>query len=286
MAMKVLITGANGMVARAVTNYCQTLGDDGRALTHADLDISNAAEVERQIGAMRPDAVLNCAAFTDVDGAETNVSQCFAVNSTGVENLAKACRENGSVFVTISTDYVFDGEKAGFYYPDDQPNPQSIYAKSKYEGELRAADANPDSIIVRSGWIFGHHGTNFLSVIPALLKKRQQIKVISDSFGTPTYADDLAKSLRQLAAKRTPGIYHIANAGPGTSYHGYAELVCRITELNPRFLDIVSKDSLRRPAPRPVNSRLAAADSQPPLPSWRNALERFLATELEKFGIW
>src|SRR5687768_738577 len=125
--MKVVITGANGMVARAVQKYCSSLGDDAAGLARAELDISDRDAVLACIGELRPDAVINCAAFTDVDGAETREAECFAVNSTGVENLAEACRLAHSAFVTISTDYVFDGSNTGFYTQRDTPNPLGVY---------------------------------------------------------------------------------------------------------------------------------------------------------------
>jgi dTDP-4-dehydrorhamnose reductase len=144
--------------------------------------------------------VLNCAAYTDVDGAESNPEAARLANTLGVENLAASSKSVGSRFVTISTDYVFDGENSGFYTEEDIPNPRGVYAITKYEGEVAAARANPESVIVRSGWIYGHGGTNFLSVMHTLLGQGKKIKAIGDAYGTPTFASDLAKRLRELAA--------------------------------------------------------------------------------------
>jgi dTDP-4-dehydrorhamnose reductase len=268
------------MVARAAAKYCRSLGDDVAALTHADLDIADGDAVFATIDRIRPSIVLNCAAYTNVDGAETSVDVCYSANAAGPENLAAASKEFGSVFVTISTDYVFDGERDGFYTEDDEPNPQSVYAKSKYEGELRAASVNPGAVIVRSGWIYGEHGTNFLSAVCGLLANRKRITAIEDSFGTPTYAHDLAVRLRELAHPDAKGIFHVTNAGPGTSFFEFSKEVANIAGFDPDSIEPISKDSLKRPAPRPVNSRLASRRDGElglvPLRDWKTALSEYV----------
>ena len=196
--MKLLITGANGMVARATAKFCESIGDEVSALTRQELDISDQMPVFDLFEREKFDAVINCAAYTDVDGAETNEEKCFAANVAGVENLAHAAKRNDCIFLTISTDYVFDGAKTDFYTQKDTPNPQGIYARAKLEGEIRARNAYARSIIVRSGWIYGTGGTNFLSVMHELLADGKKIKAIYNSYGTPTFADDLAKRLREL----------------------------------------------------------------------------------------
>lgn len=278
--MKILITGANGMVARAAVEYCRSVGDEVLALTRADLDIADPDAVLAVIGNARPDAVLNCAAYTNVDGAETDKRTCFNVNADGVENLAIACRSVDAGFVTISTDYVFDGLNGGFYTQRDTPNPQGIYAKSKREGEIRASYAYSRSIVVRTGWIYGQGGTNFLSVMANLLGDGKVVHAISDSYGTPTYAHDLAKRLRQLAEADLPCVFHVTNRGTGCSYLGFAEKVCEIAGFDPGLLRPTSKNDLKRPAPRPESSKLACLLSErlgfEPLQDWENALKEFL----------
>ena len=279
--MKVLITGARGMVARAAIAHCSDLGDEVVALTRRELDISSREDVFRIFELHRPEAVLNCAAYTDVDGAESHEELSNAANALGPENLAVATNEFGSTLVTISTDYVFDGTKDGFYTQDDVPNPQSAYAKSKFEGELRAASANPDSIIVRSGWIYGHGGTNFLSVLPTLLAAGRHLKAIDDAFGTPTFAVDLAVRLRELATKKVSGIFHAANSGPGTSYFEFSRRMAALMGMNDELLTPVSNDELKRPAVRPRNSRLRCNKSEAlgfaQMQDWEIALEQFLS---------
>lgn len=284
--MRVLITGANGMVARAAIANCRAQDDEVIALTRQQLDISDRDAVFRTFEYEKPDAVLNCAAYTDVDGAETNSEACFAANAVGPENLALASKEHGAVFVTISTDYVFGGEKEGFYTQDDTPNPQSVYAKAKLEGEQRSQAANPRSIIVRSGWIFGEGGTNFLSVMHRFLGDGKPIKTIRDSFGTPTFAGDLAARLRVLAVLGEPGIFHVVNSGLGTSYLGFAEMVGEIGGFDAALIEPVSKDDLKRPAARPANSRLACLRSNAlglkSLPEWQEGLKAFLKAGQQK----
>ncbi|MBK6751066.1 MAG: dTDP-4-dehydrorhamnose reductase [Acidobacteria bacterium] len=279
--MKVLITGANGMVARAAIEYCRSIGDEVTALTRRQLDISSRSSVDTAFEKFGPEIVLNCAAYTDVDGAESNEEVAYRANAVGVENLAAACAKHSAVFITISTDYVFDGAKDDLYSASDTPNPRGIYARSKLEGELLAAAANPNSIIVRSGWIYGHGGTNFLSVMHKLLADGKRIKAIRDSFGTPTFADDLAKRLRDMASSDRKDIIHVTNLGSGTSYLGFAEKLCEIGGYDSDLLESVNNDDLKRPAPRPSNSRLENTEiaGLPPMPYWDDALYRFIKSE-------
>lgn len=274
------------MVARATIDRCHSLGDDVLAFTRAELDIADRPAVFECLTKVRPDTVINCAAFTDVDGAEANREASYAANADGVENLAIGCGEIGAKLVTISTDYVFDGANPGFYTEIDDPNPQGVYAESKYEGEKRASGSNPAAIVVRSGWIYGSGGTNFLSVMHSLLADGKRITAIRDSYGTPTYAGDLAERLRRLAELDHAGIFHAANSGDGTSYLGFAQEVCRNGGWDPSLIESVENADLKRPAPRPVSSKLAsvreAETGLGPMPEWRDALARFLDLESKK----
>ncbi len=277
--MKILVTGANGMVARAVIDFCRAQGDDVLACTRESLNISDRKSVFTVLKNQKPDAVINCAAYTDVDGSEVNIDRCYAANAIGVENLALAAKEIDAGFITISTDYVFDGAKDGFYTQRDTPNPLSVYAKAKFEGEILARNAYARSIIVRSGWIYGKSGTNFLSVMNRLLVEGQPVKAISDSYGTPTFAKDLAKRMRELAELDLPGVYHITNSG-GTSYADFARKVCDLKGFDHNLIEDVSFANLKRPAPRPVNSKLACLFSEKiglsPMQNWEQALAEFL----------
>ncbi|HTK37206.1 MAG TPA: dTDP-4-dehydrorhamnose reductase [Pyrinomonadaceae bacterium] len=281
--MKIIITGAKGMVAQAAIDHCGSIGDEVFGLARQELNIADRDVVLEKLTEIKPDAVINCAAFTDVDGAESTETSCYAANSDGVENLAVACRKIDAAFVTISTDYVFDGANSGLYTQRQTPNPQGVYARSKLEGEIRARNAYARSIVIRSGWIYGPGGNNFLSVMHNLLAEGKSIKAIADAYGTPTYAVDLARRLRELVELDMPCIFHVTNSGAGTSYLGFAEAVCEVGSFDRHLLQSVSKDDLKRPAPRPASSKLACLFSErfglDPLPEWKDSLERFLEAE-------
>ena len=275
-----VVTGAAGMVGRAVSEFCEASGDTVFAYDRRALDIANSEDVLRAIGSTKPDAVINCAAWTDVDGCESDVERAFAANARGPENLAVATRENNAAFVTISTDYVFDGTKDGFYTQEDQPNPLSVYARAKLEGEERSQEANNASIVVRTGFIFGIGGKNFLSTVVARARRGEHLKAISDAYGTPTYARDLARRLRELAQLNHPEIFHVVNSGEGASYVEFAREAMRCAHLDSEIGEVLTS-SLNRPAPRPQNSRLRCIYSETlglaPLPHWRDALQNFAA---------
>lgn len=269
------------MVARALREFCEQSGDTVLAYDRSGLDISRAEDVMQTIRSARPEAVINCAAWTDVDGCESDVERAFAANARGPENLASACREVNAVFITISTDYVFDGAKVGFYTEEDEPNPISVYGRAKLEGEERSQEVNLASIIVRSGFIFGRGGKNFLSTVIDRARRGDHIKAITDAYGTPTYARDLARRLRELAELNHAGVFHVTNSGEGASYAEFAREAIRCAGLGEREVEEVLTESLNRPAPRPQNSRLGCIYSErlglSPLPDWRDALRRFAA---------
>ena len=283
--MRVLITGAGGLVGRAVSEYCSQSGDDVLPYAHKDLDITNRELVRRTILDARPDVVINCAAWTNVDACESDPKRAFAVNATGPENLASACKEAQCRFITISTDYVFDGNKPGFYTQLDEPNPESVYAASKLEGERLSTLTYPRSIIVRTGYIFGRDGANFLSTVVRRIQNGEKLKVITDAYGTPTYAKDLAKRLRQLAELDVPGIYHVVNSGPGVNFDEFTRQAVMLMGSREAIVEPISADALSRPAKRPRNSRLLCLLSKkiglPPLRDWESALEEFVKQELQ-----
>lgn len=282
--MKILVTGAAGLVGGSTIKFCRQIGDTVLAAAREQLDIADKESVFAFLEREKPDSVINCAAYTDVDGCETNREKNFAANAFGVENLALGCRRINANLVTISTDYVFDGAKNDFYTQRDDPNPQSEYAKAKLAGEHLAKNNLARAIIVRTGWIFGDGGKNFLSKMPELLFAGKKIKVIRDSSGTPTFAPDLARRLRELAELDLPGIYHVTNAGDGTTYEGFAR---SIENVDQNLIESVSFADLNRPAPRPQNSKLRCLISEKlglkPLPHWREALQNFADSEAKQF---
>jgi dTDP-4-dehydrorhamnose reductase len=279
--LKVLVTGASGTVGRAVRECCLSRGDLVFPYDHLGLDVSNLDHVSQTLRQDLPDAVINCAAWTDVDGCETDHKRAFAANAVGPENLARASRELNLRLVTISTDYVFNGEKEGFYTQRDQPNPQSIYGASKLEGERGAQLAYARTIIVRTGFIFGSGGTNFLSTIVKRARRGEKLNAIADAYGTPTYSRDLAVRLRELAQLDLPGTFHVVNAGEGVSYEVFARAALDLGGCPSTNLESVAMSSLHRPAPRPRNSRLRCLLSEAigltPLPFWKDSLKDFIA---------
>lgn len=277
--MKVIVTGAGGLVGRAAVSSLKTAGDDVMGLDHNALDISDESAVRATVESQSPDVVINCAAWTDVDGCEFDQQRAMRANALGPELLALSCRKVGALFITVSTDYVFDGEKEGFYTQRDQPNPLGVYAASKLDGERRAQITWARTIVVRSGYIFGGGGTNFLSTFLDRARRGQHLKVIDDSFGTPTYASHLTERFHRLAELDLPGIYHIVNAGEGASFAQVAETAFEKAGLDPKLLEKISLDSLSRPARRPRNSRLrcllSEAIGMEPMPYWRDAICEF-----------
>ena len=283
---KILITGAGGLVGRALVDHCVQNGDDVVACDRQSLDISDAKRVNVVINEAGPDVVINCAAWTDVDGCEHDVDKSDRVNAIGPENLARASFGVGAQLLTISTDYVFDGTKDGFYTQRDNPNPLGVYARSKLEGERRAQLALARTIVVRTGFIFGHGGKNFLSTVIDRVRRGEVLKAIGDAWGTPTYAVDLAIRLRELADLDLPGIFHVVNSGVGTTYATFAAEALHRAGLDASQIETVSFDSLSRPAPRPRNSRLRCLLSEAlglrPLRPWEEGLQHFIETGSSK----
>lgn len=279
--MKILITGAGGLVGKASIEHCLGKGDEVAAYDRQALDIGDAERVEAVVASERPDAVINCAAWTDVDGCESDPAKAERVNAIGPANLARACRQANAGFLTISTDYVFDGAHDGFYTQRDQPRPLSVYGRFKLEGERRSQAEHARTIVVRSGYIFGPGGRNFLSTVVDRAKRGEKLKVITDSWGTPTYARDLAVRLRELVQLDLPGIFHVVSAGEGATFETFTREALKLSGSEPALIEPVSMNSLSRPAPRPRNSKmkclLSEAIGLPPLPHWQEGLAHFVA---------
>ena len=278
--MKIIVTGAGGMVGRALVRHCLNRGAYVSGLDHAALDITDDSSIESALERERPDVLFNCAAWTDVDGCERDPNHARLANARGPELLATACRRHNALLITVSTDYVFDGKKDGFYTEHDQPNPLSVYGSTKIEGERAAQTQWNRTIVVRSGYLFGTGGTNFLATCLDRLRRGETLRVINDMFGTPTYATHLAARLFELAERDLPGIYHVANSGDGASFAQFAHEAAMRTNLDPGLVTEVSVDSLNLPAPRPRNSRLRGLLSETirlePLPHWLDALAEFI----------
>lgn len=214
--MKIWILGAGGQLGRAVMEVCSKEHIPFIASTRSEVDITNLEQLKVAGEAIEPTHIINCAAYTDVDGAEKNHAGAFAVNALGAENMGIIGREQGIKVVHVSTDYVFGGDKETPYVETDRANPLGIYGKSKYEGELRLLDQLGSACIVRTSWVFGHRGKNFISQVLSMLQKQDHIQAVDDQINRATYNRDLAKALLDLSCHS--GVFHFANGEPLSRY--------------------------------------------------------------------
>jgi dTDP-4-dehydrorhamnose reductase len=276
--MRVLITGAAGMLGQDVARSVTAAGHDVLAYARGELDVTEALAVSGVLASARPDVVVNCAAWTDVDGAETFVSEALLANGLGAGVVASAALASGAWTVHISSDYVFDGSKSSPYVESDLVGPLSSYGRSKLEGELAVARAAPDAhTIVRSSWLFGAGGHCFPKTILRLARERDSLTVVDDQVGCPTFTGHLARALVTLAVERPLGIVHVAGGGSCSWFSLARELVAR-TEPSCEVLPGRTED-LGRPAPRPAYSVLGSERGgvAPALPDWREGVAAFLA---------
>lgn len=273
----ILVVGANGMLGKDLMSL---LGSRARGVDIEDVDITSMESTERVLKTIHPSVVINCAAYTDVDGCETNVETAMQVNTEGVAHLAMASRMIGARLVQVSTDYIFDGSKGSSYLEDDPPNPLNIYGESKYAGELNAV-FNPDHLIVRTQWLYGQHGKNFVETMLRLAKEKDELSVVDDQIGAPTWTVDLAQAIIALidSGKGLRGVYHAANAG-SCSWNAFARAIFEEAGLAVT-VNGMTTDQLNRPARRPLYSTLdcekLANDTGFRLQPWRDALKMYLA---------
>ncbi len=278
--MKVLVTGAGGMLGHEVVRAAEAAGDDVLALARGDLDVTDERAVAAALSDEPLDAVINCAAWTDVDGAESDPDGADAVNALGAEHIAQAAAHVGARLVHVSTDYVFDGDRSPdepAYVESDVPGPRSVYGASKLAGEEAVAAAGGSHAIVRSSWLFGVGGRNFVASMLALGAEREEVTVVDDQIGCPTATAHLAPALLALAREEeVQGILHVAGGGQCTWYDLAAETF-RQAGIACRVLPCTTAE-MPRPAPRPAFSALASErDDAPQLPSWQEGLATYLA---------
>jgi dTDP-4-dehydrorhamnose reductase len=253
-------------------------------LTRADADITVGHQIATAIREARPEAVVHAAAFTAVDLCESQPELAMQVNGEGTRNVALACRELNLPMLYVGTDYIFDGEKPEPYAETDSPHPLGVYGTSKLEGERHVRQLLDRYWIVRTSWLFGPHGKNFVGSILGQAKRGETLQVVDDQVGSPTYTEDLALSLEAILARGTTGIYHVCNQG-ACSWFEFSQEILRQVGLDVSTIVPISTSALNRAAPRPKNSRLAntrlAAEGIPLLPPWREALHRFLVRTKE-----
>lgn len=276
--MRVMVTGAAGMLGRAVAAEFAGRKAELVALSRTDLDITDLGRVRHVVNIQRPAIVVNCAAYTNVDGAEAEPRRAYLVNGLGPRNLAVACREVGAVLVHISTDYVFDGNKPGAYCIYDDPRPLSIYGSSKLWGEQALSVITNSYYIVRTSWLFGPEGNNFVTTVLRIGRDEGKVSVVNDQVGSPTYTLDLARAIADLSASGCYGIYHITNQG-STTWYGFAEEIFRNSGLRVNLTPCNTR-AMGRPAGRPPNSVLAPFPLEETigylLPAWEDALARYM----------
>lgn len=251
--MKVMIIGSEGMLGHDLVDVL-SLEHDISTTTIWTLDITDINKTIETVRNINPDVVVHAAAFTDVDGSESKADLAYQVNAIGTRNVAVACRETDSALVYICTDYVFDGTKGSPYYEYDQTNPLSVYGKTKHLGEVYIRDLLDKFYIVRTSWLYGFHGPNFITTMLKLAETHDKISVVGDQIGSPTYTLDLAKAIAQLIEKPAYGIYHVTNSDH-CSWFEYAQLIFEIAGKKVE-LDPVTTEEFSSPAPRPKYSVL------------------------------
>ena len=256
--MRVLVTGANGQLGTELVDlYGARAGDEVLGVDLPDLDITAPDSVASTFSSFSPDVVINCAAWTAVDAAEENEDSALIVNGDGPRVLAQACREAGAWLVQVSTDYVFSGDATSPYAEGAAPDPQSAYGRTKLAGELAVQEELPDAhYIVRTAWLYGHEGNNFVKTMLRLESERETIDVVDDQIGQPTYAADLAAQIALLLdARPAAGVFHGTNSGQ-VSWHGFTQEIFRLIGADPSRVIAVTSEQFVRPAPRPAYSVL------------------------------
>jgi dTDP-4-dehydrorhamnose reductase len=274
--MKLLVTGAAGMLGRDVMLAAGNAGHDVVGFGRAELDVTDPAALAKKFDLERPDVVINCAAWTDVDGAETAEEAAFAVNGTGAGNVAAAAAEVGASVVYVSSDYVFDGAKGAPYVESDQPAPLSAYGRTKLAGEEATVAANKRHFIVRSAWLFGIGGPNFVETMLRLAGSGNEVLVVRDQIGSPTYTWHLAYGIVRLIEGIEFGIHHMAAAGQ-CSWYEFAREIFEQAKVECKVLSITTEE-FGRPAPRPPFSALTSQREHAiRLPTWQDGLAGYLA---------
>ncbi|TMD24081.1 MAG: dTDP-4-dehydrorhamnose reductase [Chloroflexi bacterium] len=276
VAVRIIVAGAGGQLGRELVEILSA--DDVHAFDHRALDIADEASVLSTIGQLRPNWIINAAAFNDVDGAEAAERAAFRANAEGPANLARAAASIDAALIHVSTDYVFDGRKGSAYTEDDVPNPLSVYGRSKYEGERRVLESKARACVLRTAWLYGRHGKNFVKAIRAAAGEGRPLKVVADQVGSPTAVADFAQAIARLMQTPARGLFHVVNAG-ACSREEFARAIVRGAV---QVLPITSAQA-GRAAPRPENSSLISARWSAlglrPLRPWQAALDAFLDGE-------
>lgn len=283
--MKFFITGVNGQLGYDVKRELLERGyTDILAPTREELDIQDEDDVKKMIREYRPSVIFHCAAYTAVDKAEEEREKCYQVNVLGTKYLTEAAKEIGAKMIYISTDYVFDGTKDGLYQVEDKTAPINYYGQTKYLGETFVSKYD-NHIIVRISWVFGIHGKNFIRTMLNLADTHQELNVVCDQIGSPTYTKDVAGLLVKMFLGNVKGLYQVTNEGY-CSWYEFAEFIFKESRKKVKVHPILTKD-YKTLAPRPLNSKMSKESlddiEMKRLPEWQDAVKRYLR-ELKKEG--
>lgn len=281
--MKILVTGAKGQLGTDVVDILKNEDFEVYGFSREELNVTNEGEVQRVISELTPDVIIHTAAFTKVDLAEKEVETAYQVNAVGTRNVVVAAEKIGAKVCYLSTDYVFDGTGTRPYHEYDVPNPLSIYGKSKLAGEVLTQSLCSRYFIVRTSWVYGHHGNNFVKTMLRLANEQKEINVVCDQIGSPTYSEDLAEFLTELVKTERYGIYHASNRGNCSWYEFAKEIFSRSG-----FKIIVNPISteeypsrVRRPAYSVLDDIAIRVNGFSPLPHWKEGLDKFF-NKMEK----
>ena len=284
--MKILVTGASGQLGYDLVKELKNRNHEVIGVSSKDLDITDCEAVYKMLDELKPDAVMHCAAYTAVDNAEEDKVRCDAVNHIGTENIACACEKIGAKMLYLSTDYVFSGDGERPWEPDDAVNPLNTYGLTKHLGEEAVREHVKNHFIVRISWVFGINGKNFVKTMLRLGAEREQLTVVCDQIGSPTYTPDLSHLLADMIVTDRYGTYHATNEGL-CSWYEFACTIMKKAGLKTKVLPVTSEEYPAK-AKRPFNSRMSkeklSENGFMRLPHWENALERYLLELEENHG--
>lgn len=276
--MKILVTGVKGQLGHDVVNELEKRGMTAVGVDIEEMDITDAESVNKVIREVTPDAVIHCAAYTAVDAAEENEALCRKVNADGPRNIANVCKALDIKMVQISTDYIFSGEGTHIWTPEDEGAPQSVYGRTKYEGELAVRSILEKYFIVRIAWAFGVNGGNFVRTMLKLSRNHDTIRVVNDQYGSPTYTYDLARLLVDMVQTEKYGIYHATNEG-SCSWYEFACAIFKEAGIQVNVIPVTTEEygaKAKRPANSRMNNDKLTENGFEKLPPWQDALARYV----------
>jgi len=281
---RILVIGAKGMLGRDLVPelQCAFRGDDVLAWDVEEIDIRKEQETVARIEGVRPAIVINVAGYTDVDGCESKEQEAFGVNADGMRHIALGARRCGAKAIYLSTDYVFDGKKKIPYLEDDPPNPLNIYCRSKWKGEQSILELAGDGLIIRTQWLYGRYGRNFVTTILRHAKEKEVLSIVNDQVGSPTYTVDVSKAISELIRKKASGIFHVTNSG-FCSWYDFGRTVLRFSGMAAVNVIPISSEDLDRKAVRPSYSVLSTQKLKQvigiELRPWSEAVKEFLSIQ-------